>query len=57
MSDPISSGNGGSGDSNRLDPEESESVCPNLDIQELCNGTLASPCDCDSSQECQVLNV
>ena len=35
--------------------EERESVCrPNLDIQELCNGTLASPCDCESSQECQV---
>ena len=25
-----------------------------LDIQELCNGTVASPCDCSSSQECQV---
>ena len=25
-----------------------------IDIQQLCNGTLASPCDCVSSQECQV---
>ena len=47
-SGPISSG---SGDSVLLEPE---SVCPNLNIQELCNGTLASPCDCESSQECRV---
>ena len=53
-SGPISSGSGGSGDSVSLEPEESESVCPNLNIQELCNGTLASPCDCESSQECRV---
>ena len=53
-SGPISSGSGGSGDSVLLEPEESELVCPNLNIQELCNGTLASPCDCESSQECRV---
>ena len=23
-------------------------------IQELCNGTIASPCDCQSDIECQV---
>ena len=57
ISDPISSGNRGSGDFNLLGPEESGSMCLNLDIQELCNGTLASPCDCESSQECQVFNV
>ena len=32
-------------------PEE----CPDgINIQELCNGTTASPCDCQSFQECQV---
>jgi hypothetical protein len=51
-SGPISSG---SGDSVLLEPE-SESVCPNLNIQELCNGTLASPCDCESSQECRCVS-
>ena len=43
---------GGSGDS-----EGSYSVeeCSDLiNIQELCSGTIASPCDCQTSQQCQV---
>ena len=32
-------------------PEE----CPEMvNIQKLCNGTTASPCDCQTFQECQV---
>ena len=26
----------------------------NTSFQEICNGTLASPCDCVTSEECQV---
>ena len=47
------SGNGGSGnDGNLLEPRSECSA--DLDIQELCSGTLASPCNCELSQECQV---
>ena len=28
--------------------------CPTLDIQELCNGTVASPCNCQPFQACEV---
>ena len=28
--------------------------CPTLDIQELCNGTVASPCNCPLFQACEV---
>ena len=42
---------GGSG--GVLEPQSEQ--CPvDLDIQNICNGTLASPCDCDSTSECQV---
>ena len=40
--------NGTSG--NNEDSEE----CLGLNIQELCNGTIASPCNCEASQQCQV---
>ena len=31
--------------------------CPNRNtsFHEICNGTLASPCDCVTSEECQVI--
>ena len=29
-------------------------VTSSADIHKICNGTLASPCDCDSTSECQV---
>ena len=42
-------GSGGSGDGDLMN-----NLCSvDLNIQELCNGTLASPCDC-TSLECQV---
>ena len=28
--------------------------CSGPNIQELCNGTIASPCNCQASQQCQV---
>ena len=28
--------------------------CLGLNIQELCNGTIASPCNCQTLQQCQV---
>ena len=36
-----------------LEPQ-SEECSVDLDIQKICNGTLASPCDCDSTAECLV---
>ena len=31
--------------------------CSGLNIQELCNGTIASPCNCQASQQCQVCSI
>ena len=43
---------GGSGDSEgSLSVEECSDL---INIQELCSGTIASPCDCQTSQQCQV---
>lgn len=54
ISATIRSGSG-SGDDKLLEPQTQ--IFRELDIQELCNGTLASPCDCTSSSECQVIFV
>ena len=54
LSGTIRSGSG-SGDNKCLEPQTQ--LFMELDIQELCNGTLASPCDCTSSSECQVGRV
>ena len=49
MLEVVTTGSGGSGGDIALDLQCSL----NLDIQELCNGTVASPCNC-TSQGCQV---
>ena len=51
-SSPDSSGDGVGSADDALLPETECSL--DIAIQQLCNGTLASPCDCMSSQECQV---
>ena len=54
----IGSGNQGSGGDDGgdiLQPMETTNDCSvELNIQRLCNGTFASPCDCETSEECQV---
>ena len=55
---PVGDGSGATDDGNTL--LEPKLGCPvdNLYIQELCNGTLASPCDCTgSSLECEVFEL
>ena len=52
---PSSSDSSGDGVGSADDVVLPETECSlDIDIQQLCNGTLASPCDCMSSQECQV---